>query len=42
MLDIDAEDNVVSVEDNVGLIELAREHYDKVGLGAGFVDQFIR
>ena len=25
-----------------GLIETCREHYAKVGLGAEFVDQFIR
>ena len=23
-------------------IELCREHYERVGIGAGFVDQFIR
>jgi quercetin dioxygenase-like cupin family protein len=42
VLYIDDDDNVVHVEDNVGLIELAREHYERVGLGADFVDQFIR
>ena len=30
------------VEDVFSKIKLAREHYEKVGLGADFVDQFIR
>ena len=30
------------VEDNVGLIELCRETYEACGLGADYVDQFIR
>ncbi len=42
VLYIDDNDQVQTVEDNVGLIELAREHYEQVGLGADFVDQFIR
>ena len=42
VLYIDDNDQVQTVEDNVGLIELAREHYAQVGLGADFVDQFIR
>lgn len=42
VLYIDDGDNVVHVEDNVGLIELAREKYAESGLGADFVDQFIR
>jgi quercetin dioxygenase-like cupin family protein len=39
---VDDHDNVTVVEDNFQLIELAREHYAKVGLGADFVNQFIR
>jgi 2,4'-dihydroxyacetophenone dioxygenase len=42
VLYIDDEDKVVHVEDNIGLIELARERYAANGLGADFVDQFIR
>lgn len=30
------------VEDVFSKIRLAREHYERVGLGSGFVDQFIR
>ena len=30
------------VEDVFSKIRLAREHYERVGLGKGFVDQFIR
>ena len=32
----------VHVEDNVGLIELCRTTYEASGLGADYVDQFIR
>lgn len=39
---MDEEDRVVHVEDNFALIDLARQHYDKVGLGADFVENFIR
>jgi quercetin dioxygenase-like cupin family protein len=39
---VDENDQVTVVEDNFQLIELAREHYAKVGLGADFVNQFIR
>ena len=42
VLYIDGEDRVVHVEDNIGLIELCRERYEECGLGADFVDQFIR
>ena len=42
VLYIDDGDKVVHVEDNIGLIETCREHYEKVGLGADYVDQFIR
>jgi hypothetical protein len=30
------------IEDVFTKLEMAREHYEKVGLGKGFVDQFIR
>ena len=30
------------MEDVFSKIGLAREHYERVGLGKGFVDQFIR
>jgi len=39
---VDEKDNVVHVEDNFALIEAARAHYDKVGLGADLVDAFLR
>ncbi len=39
---VDDDDNVVHVEDNFGLIEMAREHFDKVGLGADYVNNFLR
>jgi len=42
VLYIDDDDKVVHVEDNVGLIELCKEAYGANGLGADFVDQFIR
>ena len=42
VLYIDDDDTVVHVEDNVGLIELCRETYEACGLGADYVDQFIR
>jgi quercetin dioxygenase-like cupin family protein len=39
---LDDADRVVLIEDNFHLITLAREHYEKVGLGAAFVDRFVR
>jgi len=39
---MDENDNVTLVEDNLHLIRTARAHYEKVGLGADFVNQFIR
>jgi 2,4'-dihydroxyacetophenone dioxygenase len=42
VLYVDDNDNVTFVEDNLSMIRLYREHYDKVGLGADFVDQLIR
>ena len=42
VLYIDDDDKVVHVEDNIGLIELCRTTYEASGLGADYVDQFIR
>ena len=42
VLYIDDQDNVVHVEDNVGLIELCKSTYEANGLGTAYVDQFIR
>lgn len=39
---IDDNDKVTLVEDNFQLIQAARDHYENVGLGADFVNQFIR
>jgi quercetin dioxygenase-like cupin family protein len=39
---VDDQDKVVLVEDNFQLIQAASEHYEKVGLGADIVKQFIR
>jgi 2,4'-dihydroxyacetophenone dioxygenase len=39
---VNEQDEVILVEDNFQLIELARDHYAQVGLGADFVNQFIR
>ena len=34
--------NAVGIEDVFSKIDKARAHYEKIGLGADFVDQFIR
>jgi quercetin dioxygenase-like cupin family protein len=39
---IDEQDRVTLVEDNFQLIQAARAHYEKTGLGGDFVNQFIR
>jgi quercetin dioxygenase-like cupin family protein len=39
---MDDDDNIISVEDNLSLIEKCREHFEKVGLGGDFVHNFIR
>lgn len=39
---VDVDGNPVGVEDVFSKIQKAREHYEKVGLGKDFVDQFIR
>ena len=42
VLYVDDDNNVTYVEDNLGLIRVFREHFEKVGLGADFVDRLIR
>lgn len=39
---VDVDGNPVGVEDVFSKIDKAREHYEKIGLGGDFVDQFIR
>jgi 2,4'-dihydroxyacetophenone dioxygenase len=39
---VDPDGRPIGVEDVFSKIANARAHYDQVGLGAGFVDQFIR
>lgn len=39
---VDASGATVGIEDVFSKIEKARAHYERAGLGAGFVDQFIR
>ena len=42
MIYVDPDGGVLGYEDVFTKIDLCRAHYEKVGLGAGFVDQFIR
>lgn len=42
MVYLDEEGNTVGYEDVFTKIEMCRSHYDKVGLGVNFVDQFVR
>ena len=42
MIYLDAEGNATGYEDVFSKIELCRRHYTEVGLGAGYVDQFVR
>ena len=42
MLYVDPDGAVLGFEDVFTKIDLCRAHYEKVGLGAGYVDQFIR
>lgn len=42
ILYLDTDDKVTSYDDNVTLMKQAREHYDRVGLGADYVDRFVR
>jgi 2,4'-dihydroxyacetophenone dioxygenase len=39
---VDDGGNTVGIEDVFSKIDKARDHYEKAGLGADFVDQFIR
>jgi 2,4'-dihydroxyacetophenone dioxygenase len=39
---VDVDGNPVGVEDVFSKIQKAKEHYEKVGLGSDFVNQFIR
>jgi 2,4'-dihydroxyacetophenone dioxygenase len=39
---VDAGGQPVGIEDVFSKLERTREHYEKVGLGANYVDQFIR
>jgi hypothetical protein len=42
MIYLDAEDKQTGYEDVWTKIEMCRAHYEAVGLGADYVDQFIR
>ncbi|MDQ6621292.1 MAG: 2,4'-dihydroxyacetophenone dioxygenase family protein [Pseudomonadota bacterium] len=42
MIYLDADDAVTAYEDVWTKIDMCRAHYESVGLGAGFVDMFIR
>lgn len=39
---VDADGNPLGVEDVFSKLQLAKDHYEKVGLGADYVQQFIR
>lgn len=39
---VDPDGNPVGVEDVFSKLQLARKHYEEVGLGASFADQFVR
>jgi quercetin dioxygenase-like cupin family protein len=42
MIYLDVDGRQVGYEDVFTKVEMCRRHYERVGLGAGFVDQFIR
>jgi len=42
MIYLDAAGNQVGYEDVFTKIDMCRKHYEAVGLGAGYVDQFVR
>jgi len=42
LLYVDESQNVIGDDDNQTILDKAREHYDAVGLGASFVEQFVR
>lgn len=39
---VDPDGNPTGVEDVFSKLQLARKHYEAVGLGADFADQFVR
>ena len=39
---LEDDDNILLIEDNVQLVEMCREHFEKVGLGGDFVLNFVR
>ena len=39
---VDDDDNTVGIEDAFSNIDKARNHYQAVGLGADYVDRFLR
>ncbi|HZQ61039.1 MAG TPA: 2,4'-dihydroxyacetophenone dioxygenase family protein [Casimicrobiaceae bacterium] len=42
MIYLDAQDNVTAYEDVWTKIDMCRAHYERVGLGAGYVERFVR
>ena len=42
MIYLDADNRQIGIEDVFTKIDMCRRHYEAVGLGAGYVDQFIR
>ena len=42
MVHVDENGNCVGYEDVFTKLEMCRKHYREVGLGADFVDQFVR
>ena len=39
---LDDDDKILLIEDNIQLVEMCREHFEKVGLGGDFVLNFVR
>jgi hypothetical protein len=42
MIYVDEQGNTTGYEDVFTKISMCRKHYTEVGLGAGYVDQFVR
>ena len=42
LLYCDEEGKVTHAEDVFDKLEMAKRHYERVGLGAGYVDKFVR
>lgn len=42
MVYLDEDNKQIGYEDDFTKIDMCRAHYDKVGLGSNYVDQFIR